>query len=816
MPSSELENSHSVKVSLKYKFAVFSTLLILVVCFVLSAFLIEKVEEELKRQIHLRGMNGILNFAQNAKYSITTENRGFLRAIVEREIMKEDVTHVVVINERSLYIGHSNPQLVGRAVEDTYEKTLLETTDHATVSRITIPSGETVYDFILPVLESDIYTEDRYSNPTEARKRLPERKNLGIIRIGISFKKMEDSMRKTYDSVIYISIVIALVSIFLAFWYGKILIKPLTEMTRTANRLASGYLDERVEITGNDEISVLADNFNTMAKSLQESRSNLWKLNKDLEYIVEERTAEVKKAYEELQQIDELKSTFLSTVSHELRTPLTSILGFAKMIEKQFHRNIIAVLPEEPRVQKSKDTILTNLEIISVESNRLARLINDVLDLAKIESGKMNWQKQEYDLLELCQRAINNVQGLLNQSDVTIELRSVNHPLRLVGDPDRILQVITNLLSNAIKFTKEGVIICCVEHKEHYIQAYIKDPGIGIAEEDLLKVFDKFLQVGDTLTNKPKGTGLGLSICREIIEFHQGQIWADSSIGKGSTFYIALPIDENRPVPSSVKEVTFRLQSKLERMTKAEYVILIADEDPEVRDILQDSLEREGYRTIQAVNGKDAYDLAMEYPVNAILLDIMMYEIDGFDTPHHLKNNPKTKNIPIILLSIVLDNKKIMQLGATAYITYPMEAEKILNRTTEILRNESNNSLSNTKLAFFGFPKNNRNYTRELKNMGIELDFHDTLPALRKAIEQEKPTILFVDFKDSKVSPNTFFKSIRNDSQTVNLPVVVVIHAEPIAKVIDAYPMRRIFSMQDILGAINELFSKGKKGKETT
>ncbi len=811
MQSSALENNPTVKVSLKYKFAIFSSILILIVCSVLSAFLLEQVEEELKRQIHLRGTGSITNFAQNARYSIPTQDSIFLQTLVEREIMKDDVTHVIVMNEQGRYIGNSNSAMVGRMTDDPYEENLLQTVDRLTVGKTIISSGETVYDFILPILESDIYTEDRYSDPSSVRRRQQDRKNLGIIRIGISFRKMEGSLQKTRDSVLYISLIIAGISILLAFWYGKVLIKPLSEMTRTANRLASGYLDERVEIQGSDEIAVLAQNFNTMAKSLQESRSNLWKLNKDLEYMVEERTGELKRAYEELQQIDELKSTFLSTVSHELRTPLTSVLGFAKMIEKQFTRHIQHILPEDNvKAIKARDTILTNLEIITQESNRLARLINDVLDLAKIESGKMSWMETEYNLVDICQRAIHNVQGLLSGSRVLVELRAPNPcPPVLRGDADRILQVITNLLSNAIKFTEEGVIIVCVEAKDGYAQAYVKDSGIGISEEDLLKVFDKFLQVGDTLTNKPQGTGLGLSICKEIIEHHHGQIWADSMVGKGSTFYVALPVDSSQPVPESVKEVTFRLQNKLEKMNKAEYLILIADEDPEVRDVLQEALESEGYRTIQAVNGKEAYDLAMEYPVNAIILDIMMYEIDGFDTPHHLKNNPRTKNIPIVLLSVVMDREETMQLGATAYITNPLDAEKILSRLTEILRQEGKNALAGSSLCFLGAGKGAKApWTRELRNMGVDVEFHENFQALHKAVEASPPTCLFVDFKSLQISPNTFFKTFRNNDRLNMLPLIVTIHAEPIARVIDAFPVRRIVSMQDILDSVNELFTK--------
>lgn len=807
--------AHRLTISLKYKFAIFTSGLILLVCTVLSIFLMNKVETELMRQIHLRGMSTLSNFAQNAKNSILTRDRYLLKTYVEAEISKESIVHVIVVNEKGIVLGHNNPSMVGRTIEDEYSWSLLETLNRKTMRRVTIPTGEVVYDFVMPILDKDIYTADRYADPALARSRIPEGKNLGLIRIGISFRKMEDSISDTYRLVTLISLIIAIGTILLSFWYGKVLIRPLTEMTRIAGRLASGYLDERVDIQSNDEIGVLADNFNTMAKSLQESRSNLWKLNKELEYIVEERTGELRKAYQELQQIDQLKSTFLSTVSHELRTPLTSILGFAKIIQKQFRRNIVPNLDQEnKKTVKSQTTIQNNLEIITTESIRLARLINDVLDLAKIESGKMDWKVEDVDLAELFKRALDNLASLIENKPVILELRVDPRGVPLLkGDSDRVFQVITNLLSNAIKFTEEGTIICDIQNKGDFAQAFVKDPGVGINPKDLVRVFDKFQQAGDTLTEKPQGTGLGLPICKEIIEHHKGQIWADSRANKGSTFYFALPYNDSTPVPETVKEVTFQLEDKLEKMEKNEYLILIADEDPQVRNHLQDSLEEEGYRTIQAVNGKEAYDLAREYPVSAILIDIMMYEIDGFDTPHYLKADEKTAGIPIVLLSIVLSKSRKLQLGATSYISHPANADKILNRLSQIYRDQ-NLELPSTSIYFYGFNRAARkDYELELRNMGISLEHFESQSYMMKAVLQSPPSMIIVDFKETDSNPNDFFLSFRNKNGMEKLPIVSIIHETHIAKRIDSAPIKGLSTTQDILRAINELFGRRNRAQ---
>lgn len=815
MTSTEsFENKLAVTISLKYKFALFSSALILCVCATLSLFLMGQIEDELNRQIRLRGMSSITNFSQNVKYSMTTQNRAFIKTLIESEINKEDVHHVIIIDQKGVIIGHNNPSLIGKRITDEYTQNFLENLNEPTYRKIPTSSGIKVYDFVMPITESDIYTTERYSNPIEARQRMQEGRNLGLLRIGISFEKMETSIQKTYSDVVKITLAICLVAIILAFLYGKVVSKPLIEMTRIANRLATGYLDERVNIQGTDEISVLANNFNTMAQSLQESRSNLWKLNKDLEFMVEERTQELLTAYAELQELDKLKTSFLSTVSHELRTPLTSILGFAKMIDKQFNRHIIPNLPEDnKKTTKAKNTIGTNLDIITQESNRLARLINDVLDLAKIESGKMSFNFEDLQLEQLFERAFNNLSSLTEQSNIELELKYAHtKPSLIQGDRDRILQVMTNLISNAIKFTKDGRITCRVEMKEHWIQCSVKDTGIGIVEEDLLKVFDKFQQVGDTLTDKPQGTGLGLPICREIIEIHHGQIWADSKPNKGSTFYFALPFDQSSPVPETVKEVTFKLEDKLDKMEKSEYLILIADEDEGVRDLIKISLENEGYRTIQAVNGKEAYDLAREYPVNAIIIDIMMYDIDGFDTPHYLKSDDLTKDIPIVLLSIILNHNNEMVLGANTYVTDPIDSEKILDRLNEIVR-DTHSSLSTAKASFVGFSRNNRRgYQTELKNMGITVEHYDTSSQFQRSLETDLPTAIFIDFKDFDLTPNQFFKMVKKLDRTRKLPVIAVIHAGQVAQVIDAAPIKGLCSTIDVTNSINELFGKRIRG----
>ena len=245
-----------------------------------------------------------------------------------------------------------------------------------------------------------------------------------------------------------------------------------------------------------------------------------------------------------LKELNESKSAFLSTVSHELRTPLTSILGFSKIIKKRMEERIIPVLPlDDPKMERTVEQVNGNLDIVITESERLTVLINEVLDLAKIEAGKSVWNEDQVVMSEIIEHAIASTEALLNQKQLILQQRVEPGLPVIIADRDRLIQVVVNLLSNAIKFTETGSIIVAAVRQGQEIIVSVKDTGIGISGKDQRLMFEKFKQAGDdTLTGKPKGTGLGLSISKEIIEHYGGRIWAESEPGKGSTFSFALPL----------------------------------------------------------------------------------------------------------------------------------------------------------------------------------------------------------------------------------------------------------------------------------
>lgn len=245
----------------------------------------------------------------------------------------------------------------------------------------------------------------------------------------------------------------------------------------------------------------------------------------------------------QLIQSEQMKTDFISTVSHELRTPLTSVLGFAKLIQKKLEETVLpAVCFDMKKTERTVGQVRENLHIILSEGERLTSLINDLLDITKIEAGKIEWNLQPTAVSEIIERAIAATSVLAQNNGLEIICDIEPDLPDVIVDCDRMMQVLINLLSNAIKFTDFGSVTCRAHRQNNEITICVIDTGIGIAAADLEIVFEKFKQIGEVITDKPKGTGLGLPICKHIVEAHSGRIWAESELGQGSAFSVSLPI----------------------------------------------------------------------------------------------------------------------------------------------------------------------------------------------------------------------------------------------------------------------------------
>ena len=387
-------------------------------------------------------------------------------------------------------------------------------------------------------------------------------------------------------------------------------------------------------------------------------------------------------------EVDRMKTDFISTVSHELRTPLTSVLGFASIIQEKLEEDVFPLLPDDNR--KTKKTIRRvkdNINIIISEAERLTTLINDVLDIAKMEAGKLDWKEDKISIEKVIKRSLAATSALFDVKDLEL-IQDIEPELpQVTGDEDRLIQVLINLISNAVKFTDEGSITCSAKVKNNNVVVSVIDTGSGISQEDLPKVFDKFKQVGEIFTDKPQGTGLGLPICKQIIEHHGGSIWVNSKLGEGSTFSFSIPIkifssinefDKNINLDSLVKQLQEHSTNNL-NISDKQKTILVVDDDANIRELLRQSLQNQSYAVKEAINGLDAiHQIKIEKP-DLIILDVMMPQINGFDTAAIIKNDPLTMDIPIIMLSIFEDKERGYRLGIDRYMTKPIESNRLMN-----------------------------------------------------------------------------------------------------------------------------------------
>lgn len=473
-------------------------------------------------------------------------------------------------------------------------------------------------------------------------------------------------------------------------------------------------------------------------------------------------------------EIDKMKTEFISTVSHELRTPLTSILGFASNTYKFYRKSIVPELQKDnKKLNKMSKTIEENLSVITSEGERLTRLIDDILDIAKMEAGKVEWNIQKVDIIDICRQAISTVAYYPKSSRVELLFKAPMNVQPVKGDLDRLVQVITNLMSNALKFTEQGNVVLKVEPENKNVKVSVSDTGCGITKEEISKVFEKFKQAGSNLANKPTGTGLGLPICKEIIKHLGGTIWVESEVGKGSCFCFTLNYYQvekekrTRPIFRIKKRIVEEVTQKIgvDDMDRKPN-ILIVDDDLNIRKFLRQELELKGYNILEAETGTQAIMTVKnkDNHVDLILLDIMMPNVDGFDVLSAIKANEQLAHIPIIVISAYEVEKKVYRLGADDFLYKPIDKTQLDNSISLLLKNEG----SKKKVLIID---SNDNIPADIKSSLHEKGYivnsaSNGEDGLKQA-RNEKPDVIMLDLAMPDIKNGLeMFKKLRLDEET--------------------------------------------------
>ncbi len=469
------------------------------------------------------------------------------------------------------------------------------------------------------------------------------------------------------------------------------------------NQLAFDYIEQVSEVVATAFAIALAQE----QMKLQQEKMRLQKV-------------ELETANEKLRDLDQMKTNFLSTVSHELRTPLTSVIGFARIMQKKFETVLYPALAdnEDKKVQKAIRQVMDNTAIIVEEGQRLTHLINDVLDLAKMEAGRVDWHITDLAIEDIIDRGIASTSSLFANKPVTLR-KDIAPSLPLcAGDRDRLIQVVINLISNAIKFTDAGKVTLKAALNNGELVVSVIDSGSGIKPEDQPLVFEKFKQVGDTMTDKPQGTGLGLPICKEIVEHLGGRLWLESEIGVGSTFMFSLPVSNTQSAPVSFfttgehhhkntllsnegEEVSYLWQTDSQSLEQAIKVsleqsstvkvakmptILVIDDNMNIRQFLHQELSAVDYEVREASSGAEGLAMIAEQKPDLIILDVKMPHLNGFEVAVRLHTNPITLNIPVILYTITEDKLLGEQLGIECYLNKPVKDTELLKAVTKLLK----------------------------------------------------------------------------------------------------------------------------------
>ncbi len=367
------------------------------------------------------------------------------------------------------------------------------------------------------------------------------------------------------------------------------------------------------------------------------------------------------KAVEEMREIDRLKSDFLANMSHELRTPLNSIIGFSRVILKGIDGPV-------------NDLQKQDLEAIQTSGQHLLDMINDILDLSRIEAGKMELAIEEMDLGDVVKSVMSTASGLVKEKPIRLESEiPVNLP-HVLADRTRVRQVLLNMLQNSAKFTEQGSIIvrAAVDfygNDRPMVKIEVTDTGIGISKKDQDRLFERFSQVDSSLTRKTGGTGLGLSISRRLVELQGGTMGLTSEMGQGSTFFFTLPAAEAPITQPFIRE---------EPVVDDRPIVLAIDDDTKITAVYERYLRGHGYRVVALTNPKEALQYARRVKPLAITVDIMMPEKDGWQVIEEIKADPETKHIPIIVCSILEDRVKALEMGAADYLVKPILEDELV------------------------------------------------------------------------------------------------------------------------------------------
>jgi len=508
---------------------------------------------------------------------------------------------------------------------------------------------------------------------------------------------------------------------------------------------------------------------------------------------LEEKNSELVESQKVAEAANEAKSTFLANMSHELRTPLNAIIGYSEMLIED--------------AEDENEDFIPDLDKINNSGKHLLGLINDILDLSKVESGKMELYIEEFDLQKVMHEIESTIKPLVEKNNNTLTIECDSNLKTMTADITKIRQILLNLLSNSSKFTKEGNInidVVSSNNMDDAVDFIIADTGIGMSNQQVEKVFQPFTQADEKTTRKFGGTGLGLTITKMFAEMMGGDINLTSEEGKGTTFTVTIPlvvVDKKKQNTEVIIDVAH----------DNDYTILVIDDDDNAQDMMKKFLEKQDFSILQAKRGEDGLKLAAEHMPDVITLDVMMPEMDGWEVLAALQGNERTKNIPVIMLTMADEPDIGYSLGATDYLTKPVNWTEL----STILSNHQIQSDSQTILIV-----EDDETTREMLRKSLEKNDFKVRSAVngKEALEkvsETKPGLIILDLMMPEMDGFEFAERLRENKEWLDIPVVVIT-AKDLTKEdhsrlkgnVEAIMQKGSYSKNDLMSEIGERIKK--------
>ncbi|HAT35604.1 MAG TPA: hybrid sensor histidine kinase/response regulator [Rhodospirillaceae bacterium] len=537
------------------------------------------------------------------------------------------------------------------------------------------------------------------------------------------------------------------------------IIRPIGRITRRMSAVAAGEkIDRIVYRERSDEIGDMANAVQAFKDAQEESQTRLRDLNEDLERKVAERTVELEIAYQQAVEANAAKSTFLANMSHELRTPLNAIIGYSE------------ILLEEAE-DLGQEEYIPDLEKIRTAGKHLLSLINDILDLSKIEAGKMDVYLEDFDIMEMIEDVSSTINPLADKNHNELVVDCDPEIGSMHSDLTKIRQSLFNLLSNACKFTENGRVTLSIKNSGSDTVLFdVIDTGIGMTPAQAEAVFGEFQQADSSTTREYGGTGLGLAISRDFCRLLGGALTVQSEVGKGSTFTMTMPVQSVDPTTEEPPKQTKSADLEPKSGQEEYQTILVIDDDEAVRDLLQRFLVRNGYKVLLASDGEEGLALAREAKPDAITVDVLMPKVDGWAVLRELKEDAETTDIPVVVISIVDDRNMGFALGAADYLTKPVDRDRLLEVLEKLCPDEQRRRLLIIE---------DEVETREMIRRVTDRASWEALEAANGVeglalLEHDTPDVILLDLMMPQMDGFQFLTKIREVPEWNDIPVVVV------------------------------------------